>query len=157
ELAPAGGLARAAPRPFARRQAGYLAAFDSSTVLYDAFRSLDGDWVVLLGPPLANLEPVVVPALMRAIGLRSLRVGRLFRRWSRWQLGRRAELRALDRHAQLWLKTSNERIELAPGLFRQPRLDVQPNEHALFRGKHVLDDRFHETGAHGTGYAFVDS
>jgi hypothetical protein len=138
ELAAAGGLARVAPRSPAQQQACYRAAFDSSTVFYDAFRSLDGDWAVLLGPPLANLEPVVTPALMRTIGLRSSCAGRLFRRWLRWQLGRRAELRTLDRHAQLWLKTANDRITLARGPFRQSLLDIQPNEHALFRGKNVL-------------------
>src|SRR6516225_5528001 len=118
EISPAGGLARVAPRPAAQQQAGYLAAFDASTIFYDAFRSFDGRSVVLLGPPLANLKREVVPALVRAAGLRSSRLGRRLRRSLGMKLGARADLRTLDRHAQLWLETANDRIELPGDPFR---------------------------------------
>jgi hypothetical protein len=138
EISPAGGLARVAPRPAAQQQASYLDAFDASTIFYDAFRSFDGSSVVLLGPPLANLERVVVPTLMRAAGLGSSSFVSRLRSWSGKKLGSRAELRALDRHAQLWLKTAGGRIDLSDSPFRQRRIAVQPNEHARFAGKNVI-------------------
>ncbi len=47
-------LVRNPPRPLELREPDYMDRFDSRTVLYDAF--LDGDRVVLVGPPPRNLK-----------------------------------------------------------------------------------------------------
>ena len=63
ELHPAKPIRRAMPRPLHLRQPDYEEKFDFTTVFYDCFRSLDASWCVLIGPPLINLEPVVIPAI----------------------------------------------------------------------------------------------
>ena len=138
ELEPTGGLVRIPPRPSDQRNPDYETQFDYHTVLYDAFRSLDGEWIVLVGPPFAKLAPVIVPALMRAFALEPSRIRQLLARALRMERGVRMRLRALDRHAQLWLRSGRSRGELPPGLFKQTGLEVQPNEHSRFRGKNVV-------------------
>src|SRR4030088_1133183 len=61
-----GGLRRCPPRPPDLRQPRYEEEFDFLTALYDCFASSDGRWVVLVGPPLANLESHIVPILRNA-------------------------------------------------------------------------------------------
>src|SRR5262245_30945176 len=102
ELSPTAGLARIQPPQPGPRPPDYQGEFDSHTVLYDAFRSADAASIVLLGPPLANLEPFVLPALRRAVGDRSTRMTRVIANWL--QQPPRMEVRTADRHAQLWLR-----------------------------------------------------
>jgi len=138
ELEPAGGLARIPPRRSARQQSDYKGSFDFYTIFYDTFRSRDGDWIVMVGPPLAKLAPVTVPTLMRAFAVEPLRVAQRVARALGVERGLPMQLRALDRHAQLWLKSDRARAMLPPRLFKQTYLEVQPNEQALFRGKNVV-------------------
>ena len=63
ELHPGSPIRRTMPRPPHLRQPDYEQKFDFTTVFYDCFRSADGNWCVLLGPPLINLKSVVIPAL----------------------------------------------------------------------------------------------
>ena len=117
------GLRRHIPRPTEHRQPGYDEQFDALNVFYDCFASLDGRRLICLGPPLWNLEPVVVPA-----------VERYFRK----ALFSRRDVRRLDRNAQIWMKRRRNCGMLEGGYFNQEQLVVQPNQCELFRGKRVL-------------------
>ena len=55
-LDPKGPILRQPPRPPAYRGPGYEKSFDFTTVFCDAFWSADGNRIVLIGPPLLNLE-----------------------------------------------------------------------------------------------------
>jgi hypothetical protein len=123
DLAQSGRLRRVPPRPPEHRQPGYDCAFDFLTVLYDCFAAPDGRRVVCLGPPLLNLEPVVVPAIERAFG----------RSWFSFR-----DVRRLDRNMQIWLKPRAAIAAIEGGYFEQNALVVQPNHCDLFLGKRVL-------------------
>jgi hypothetical protein len=138
ELSPGSGLARQPPRRPDQRQHGYDREFDSRTIFYDAFRSCDGDWIVLVGPPLANLELAVVHALTRPLARQWGRVVRLLARLAGRRLRAPIQVLGLDRTAQLWLRSRKTRIELASSLFDRTRLEIQPNLCSLFHGKNVL-------------------
>jgi hypothetical protein len=123
ELDPTTGIYRQSPPYPGLRPPHYAEEFDYHTVFYDMFRSADGNWVVCVGPPLFNLAGVVAPALMRAFAVTS---------------PREIRLRNFERQSQLWIRSSANSAELPPGLFRQDRIDVQPNGCDLFGGKNVL-------------------
>ncbi|WLR97746.1 hypothetical protein [Shinella sumterensis] len=53
-------------RPAEFRTDDFDRKFDSDVLIYDAFRRLDGK-IVLLGPPLFNLEPLLRPDSIRAL------------------------------------------------------------------------------------------
>jgi hypothetical protein len=117
ELDPRSGLSRIPPRLAELRQPSYDEEFDRDTILYDLFRSSDGDMVVGIGPPLANLANEILPSLSYEFS--SL------------------DHRSLDRISQLWLRSDRGTYSLPARLFRQPQLVVQPNHHAIFHGKKV--------------------
>ena len=125
ELDPLGALRRDPPRPPEHRQPGYEEQFDYLTVFYDCFASADGEWIVLLGPPLANLEPIIRALLVQACQSFDSK---------RWQVRRRR----LDRVDEIFLTNVASRLTLSDQRLRQRRLIVQPNLCRLFRGKRVL-------------------
>ncbi len=117
ELDPRSGLSRIPPRLEDSRQPSYDEEFDRETILYDLFRSPDGNMIVGIGPPLANLADEVLPVLKRQFGC--------------------LDHRSLDRISQLWFSHGRDSCAFPPGLFKQTKLEVQPNHHALFHGKKV--------------------
>jgi hypothetical protein len=119
-------LRRNPPRPLDDRQPDYERKFDGKTVFYDCFASRDGAGPILIGPPLLNLESVVVRAIRRAF------------QYPWWW--RRSIVRRLDRASiiRLRLKTPQTRADFEQGLFVQSEIVVQPNEAELFRGSNVL-------------------
>lgn len=125
ELKPSGPLRRDPPRPPALQQPGYVDRFDYFTVFYDCFVSADSQWIVLIGPPLFNLEKTVLAALHASLGAAS---------------GRKLPIkrRRQDRTARIRVPNIAGRIAIAPGLFRQDRLIAQPNLCSLFKGRKVL-------------------
>lgn len=75
-----GGLHRSPPRPAEHRGPGYDEQFDSLTLFYDAFRS--GRDIRTVGPPLFNLERIVLDGLRvqaRAAQARTSRLDRVQR------------------------------------------------------------------------------
>jgi hypothetical protein len=122
ELDSRSGLSRVSPRPEHLRQPGYEEQFDRYTILYDLFWSPNGRDIIGIGPPLANLELIILPALKRAL---------CYHFFSRF------ERRNLDHHCQLWLRNCRPSAELPLGLFAQLQLRAQPNHQKLFRGKKV--------------------
>ncbi len=112
---------RASPRPKHLRALDYDEKFDSLTVFYDCFRAADRCGTIMLGPPLLNLESIVLRALHRAYGLS----------WFQ-----SIPVRRFDRHSQIRIGRVDD-VNLPPGLFRQDRLLVQPNCSELFRGSRV--------------------
>jgi hypothetical protein len=116
------GLSRVPPRPEHLRQPGYEEKFDRHTILYDLFYSPNGRDIIGIGPPLANLEPIILPAIKSALCYR------FFSRFDRQNL---------DRICRLRLRNCRPLAELPRGLFAQPQLRVQPNQQNLFRGKRV--------------------
>jgi hypothetical protein len=123
ELDPASGVTRTPPRPPHLREPDYDEHFDHTTVLYDAFRSVNDRWVVCIGPPLANLENHVLPALKSIFGVDAKRDIRV---------------RSLYHHVQIWIRSAGAVADPEPGLFSQRQLGVQANGQNLFNGKRVL-------------------
>jgi hypothetical protein len=128
ELNPMGPFRREAPRPQHLRDSRYHEQFDGLTVFYDCFRTADGRGTIMLGPPLLNLERVVLRAMYHAYG--SSRLSR-FLRLSRFSVSGYAL------YSQLRIGPSWD-AQLPPGLFRQDRLAVQPNCSEMFRGRRVV-------------------
>ena len=110
-------------RPPEHRQPGFDTQFDYRTVLYDCFWSPDRRRAVCLGPPLFNLEPLVVAAVERAFGRKFFS---------------RCEIRHLDRNAQIWANSRAPRVAFNEDCFKQRAVAVQPNHCEWFRGKRVL-------------------
>ena len=123
ELDPSCPIRRTMPRPANMRQPDYEDEFDFLTIFYDCFRSVDQTWCILLGPPFLNLESIVLPALPT-----------LFR----CHPSSDVLVRHLDACAELWLRTVESSIELPPGVFRQDKIIIQPNQCDLFNGRRVL-------------------
>ena len=117
ELDQRSGVSRIPPRRDDLRQPGYEEKFDRETVLYDLFRSADGNVIVGVGPPLANLAEAISPVLKHGLGS--------------------FDHRSLDRISQLWFRDGRSACALPTGLFKQTKLEVQPNHHALFHDKKV--------------------
>ena len=129
ELDPRRLLRREMPRPPNLRQADYEEKFDALTVFYDCFRSIDGTSLVFIGPPLFNLEGVVVPLLERLVPPAPSNPER------------QSSLTRSDERmnsSQLWFRTDAAGIEIPPGLFLQSRIDAQPNQSDLFLARRVL-------------------
>jgi hypothetical protein len=116
-------LRRAMPRPKNLRQPDYEEKFDFQTIFYDCFASADAGWSIFLGPPLLNLEPIVLPALPA-----------LFNCNSHCDV----LLRDISACTQLWLRTAETRADLPPGVFRQDEISIRPNQCELFRDRKVL-------------------
>lgn len=123
ELDPSQALRRIAPRPHEMRQPDYEQKFDFLTVFYDCFASIDRRFRILIGPPLANLQQAVLPAIERDF-------------CRRWPV--QASVRNLDRLSSLRVKSRMKKVRLERGLFAQDYIAVQPNHCALFRGRKVL-------------------
>lgn len=123
ELDPSQALRRVARRPHELRQPDYEHNFDFLTVFYDCFAAIDGPFRILVGPPLANLQEAVVPAIKRA-----------FHRW--WPA--QPLVRNLDRLSSLRIKSHRMKVRLKRGLFAQDQIVVQPNYCGLFRDRKVL-------------------
>ncbi|MGH9547804.1 MAG: hypothetical protein ACRD3W_00450, partial [Terriglobales bacterium] len=123
ELDPSSPLRRTMPRPAHLRQSTYEDEFDFQTIFYDCFVSADGTWRIFLGPPLLNLEPVVLPALPTLFRCRSS-----------------SDVLVKDNvwTSQLWLRTWRNRANLPHGVFRQSEIAIQANHFDLFRGRKVL-------------------
>jgi hypothetical protein len=123
ELESASPIRRTMPRPPHLRQSDYEEKYDFSTVFYDCFASVDAACSIFVGPPLLNLEPIVLPRLPAAFGSRQ---------------PSDMSLRHLMACTQLWLRTAESAAVLPPGVFQQVQINVQPNESLLFRGRKVL-------------------
>jgi hypothetical protein len=121
-ISPTSGLRRTSPRPPHLRQADYEDAFDWLTIFYDCFRAPDPRWIGLLGPPLGELASTVLSALRPAMP----------------GAGTPFVLRDLDRHAQIWIPTSETTVLIEGGPFEPATLAVQPSGCDLFRDKRVL-------------------
>lgn len=124
ELDPAGPLRRTPPRPPHQQQADYLEKFDFHTVFYDCFVSVDGENVVLIGPPLANLQPIVFDAVVSAFRLPGALDPQSYRR--------------LPLCTQIRLPMQEAPAAVPPGRFVQSALVAQPNLAAIFAGKRVV-------------------
>jgi hypothetical protein len=122
ELNPQNSLRREAPRPKHLRDQSYEERFDSRTVFYDCFRTVDGCGTLLVGPPLLNLKHTVLRALRRAYGMFSFL---------------RVRVRELDRHSQIRMGPTSD-LDLPPGLFQQNRLVTKPNHCNIFRERRVV-------------------
>jgi hypothetical protein len=117
ELDPRSGLSRSPPRLEDLRQPSYDEEFDRETILYDLFHSADESTIIGIGPPLANLADDILAGLKLGLGC--------------------FDHRSLDRISQLRFRNGHAANAFPPGLFRQAKLEVQPNHHALFHGKKV--------------------
>ena len=129
ELKPEAGIRRTMPRPLHLRPPDYEEKFDSLTVFYDCFASADGEWRVLLGPPLLNLETAILPSFPSLFGGESSSQARI------------VSPSTGDRDhssAQLWFKSTQDSVDLPIAGFRQKQIVVQPNESELFSGRKVL-------------------
>jgi hypothetical protein len=152
-LNPENPLRRDSPRPEHLRGPTYAERFDSLTVFYDCFRTADGRGTIMLGPPLFNLEPIVLRALQRAYGISWLsRIPSMFgpqlfnlentflhslRRAGEISWFSRIPVRRFDRHSQIRLDSING-ADLPRGLFQQDHLNIQQNCCELFRGHRVI-------------------
>jgi hypothetical protein len=116
-------IRRTMPRPPHLRQPDYEDKYDFLTIFYDCFASVDATWSVFLGPPLLNLEPIVLPALPVAFGCCS---------------PADVSLRHLAACTQLWLRTIENQVVLQPGVYQQVQINIQHNQSVLFRGRKVL-------------------
>jgi hypothetical protein len=124
ELDPSSSVLRTMPRPAPLRQSSYEEEFDFRTIFYDCFVSADGTWRIFLGPPLLNLEEIVLPAVPMSFNCRT----------SSDIVLRNYGLRT----SQLWLRTWKNRADLPAGIFRQSEIAIQPNHFRLFRDRKVL-------------------
>ena len=131
ELHPGNPIRRTMPRLPHLRQPDYEQKFDFKTVFYDCFRSVDASWCVLLGPPLINLEPVVIPDLPNLLHCQSSLDVRLISHIA-WKVSTRI----------LLLSYGSERRKVAltfpMTLFRQSEIIVQPNHCDIFPNRKVL-------------------
>ena len=129
ELDPDQKLRRNPPRPPHLRQVDYEEKFEYLTVFYDCFRSADGDWVLLLGPPLLNLEHIVFPAIPTLFNCSEP---------SKMHFSPSSGPERRNPSARIWLATSVNRVVLPKGVFQQRKIIVQPNEAELFQNRKVL-------------------
>lgn len=126
-----GLAARKPPRPVHLRQRDYGARFDFGTVWHDCFRSFNGKWIVLAGPPLLNLACIFDEGEFH------------HPRHSRFPAHRRIH----SNTEQVWLLCPDEleEVELrTPG--RSLMIPVAANQCRTFGGRRVLltvvkDDR----------------
>lgn len=105
------------------RQPGFEQQFDHHTVFYDCFTAEDGRRAICLGPPLLNLEPLVLAAAERAFWPQSFA---------------RSQVRSLDRDCQIWFTPPASSVAFDNDAFKQRTLAIQPNHCDWFRGKRVL-------------------
>ena len=129
ELHPNNPIRRTMPRKPHLRQPDYEEKFDFTTLFYDCFR-VDESWCVLIGPPLINLGPVVIPAIPNLFHCRTPLDVSLSSQ-ERPQSPR-------NPCTKLWLRTIKSRADLPAGPFRQSEITVQPNHCELFRKRKVL-------------------
>jgi hypothetical protein len=123
DLDPSKPPRRSPPRPPALRQPAYEEQFDFLTVFYDCFTSADQRSVICLGPPLANLAPIVLPVIRRGFG--------------RW-LPARIAVRESNHLAEVRIATRRRRAALPSEAFVQKEIAVRPNHCDLFHGRRVL-------------------
>lgn len=128
ELDPDQQPRRNPPRPLHLRQADYAEKFDYLTVFYDCFRSADGSQVLLLGPPLLNLEPIVFPSISNLFNCSEP---------SKMHFSSAGASRN-NPSARIWISTSEDRVELPKGAFQQREIVVQPNQSDIFKNRKVL-------------------
>jgi hypothetical protein len=116
-------MRRTMPSPEIPKPPAYEEKFDFQTIFYDCFAAVDSAWCIFLGPPLLNLEPIILPALPALLHCDS---------------HRDMLLRHLRDCTQLWLRPHVSRANLPPGVFRQGELTIQLNHCELFRDRKVL-------------------
>ena len=111
-------------RPVERRVDNFSEKFDSTTLFYDALYT---DWpgqVLLLGPPFANLSPLIEGTVVTAL-----------------PSGARCDfrIRNMDRHSQMWISVprGTARLVLDGGL-GSFEITPAPNLSPIFEGKRVL-------------------
>ena len=129
ELKPKANIRRTMPRAPELRPANYEEEFDSLTVFYDCFVSADGAWRVLLGPPLLNLESGVLSSFPGLFGCESSTQVRLISP---------PPTAMHNLSSQLWLKSTQDSVDVDATSFHQGHIVVQPNESQLFSGRKVL-------------------
>ena len=100
-------------RPVERRVDNFSEKFDSTTLFYDALYT---DWpgqVLLLGPPFANLSPLIEGTVVTAL-----------------PSGARCDfrIRNMDRHSQMWISVPRGTARL-----RSPRPVTEPRDGARRR------------------------
>ncbi len=116
-------ILREAPRPPAYRGPNYDEDFDSTTVFCDTYWSADGRSIILIGPPLMNLE--------RELGLRFIgKPGKTLcsHKIHHGNLVDRIEVAAPPGTDRLLIETKLGQAELTP----------QPNLQGLYRDRRVL-------------------
>lgn len=117
------GIRRLPPRPLELRDPSYDEKFDATTLFFDSFRVGDAR-VVLIGPPLLNLEPTVLSAQFTA-----------------HPTGATVTMRykKLDRNMQLWgdvpIGTSHLTVDSDLGRISVPLSNDCAH---LFRGRRVI-------------------
>ncbi len=102
-----------------QREPTYDQEFDALTIFYDIFKSVDGRWVVLLGPSLGNLMIPTMAAVGTAFGVPVSAF----------------EVRNRDRNDQIWVPSDAADVvfkSLVPG-----KVEIQPNHSDWFAGKRV--------------------
>jgi hypothetical protein len=116
-------LQREPQRPAEFRTDDFNRKFDSDVLIYDAFRRRDGK-VVLLGPPLFNLEPLLRPNSIRALPGNGVCAFRY---------------RKLDRHMQIVVEAPADCASLSLDLGgHRTEVVVGPNLSERFAGRRVL-------------------
>lgn len=118
------GFAREPTRPIEWRIDGFDEKFDTDTLFFDVFFTEQPDQILLLGPPFANLLPLIEAAVVRALPSNTRCMFRI---------------RTMDRHSQMWIKvplgTREIVLESDLGCIK---LRPSANLSKLFAGKRVL-------------------
>ena len=125
EVAPRSGLSRPGPRAGEPLDAGDISTFDGTCLFYDIFHH--GDGVVMIGPPLLNLAPMVKRARIRLDGAAPSQKGRTV---------------AKDRVQITRIRTESRPRTLAfDAGWEAEAVSVQPSRLDIFRGRKVLFGR----------------
>jgi hypothetical protein len=95
--------------------------FDDLTLIYDVFRSVDGQDIVLIGPQPANLEAWLIETVRAAFPAGTP---------IRWFVN--------NRLIRLWVRSPAAVFKLDDPNLVQSRMTVQPNESARFADRRVL-------------------
>lgn len=116
------GVQRNAPRPAADRQPDYIDRFDSKTLYYDVFHYRDR--IVLSGPPLLNLSPIMHSARISLDGVLLRSAPHLVDKWKT----QRSFIPAIGNETSLQIDAG----------WVQANVVIQPNNSNLFKGRKVL-------------------